>query len=549
MFENYTLEARRTVFHGRYQASLFGSTRIEVEHLLLGLLQADIGLCIRLFKSPEKLHELRHKIEVELPRGEQVAISTDIPLSDACKDVLAAAADEASRLSKGYIGPEHLLLAIARTGNSVAARLVLESGVTFSELEQEARQPKSMAAAATASPARTPLRAGTASAGITFTPTSKALPDLVAEARAGTTEPLIGRSAQLEQVLQILSRRSRNSVVLLGAAGVGKEALVYGLADRMADENVPAPLVRRSILRIEAAELARALEPTRRGSTAVLAAVYDSDDILYVRGLFERRDLMPEVAAFLRSGQRMLITTASPVSFRLALERDEELARCFEPVMMPAASEEETIQIVEAAKHKFESFHHVVVTDAATETALAASARFLRDRTLPERVLDLIDEAAAAVRVRGETAPPELAAMQRRLRAIERAEEKAILSRNPVAAGALSDEKQTVQQELARLRAQWEARPPANNVVGPDEIVEVVAARSSIPVESVRAALAQPLMLERIDEVRNEISARVPPGRRDWIEGLVSYLSDCAPHDADRLMEVLKSAKAKLRPI
>ncbi len=535
MFEKYTETARKTVFTARYEASQFGSHRIETQHLLLGLLRADPLLATRVFKSQKKLEELRERIAQEAPRAaEKISTSVDIPLSSECQRVLSYAAEEAARLQQHYITGEHLLLAMARGETSVAARVILESGITISQLEQEVKEAKGAPAASAAPLAREGFR------------------DLVAEARNAPFGPLIGRERELEQIIQILSRRTRNSAVLIGEAGIGKNAIVQGLARRIAEGDVPVALVDRQILMVDSWTLARTFTLSRSGEAwagaspqpKLLERIQNDDPILYVRGLFDLRESMPLFANYLAIAKLQLIATGAPLSFRLALDRDDARARSFEAVTVLAPTEAEAIQILTSVKEQFENFHGVVLSPEAIETAVYASARFLRHRSLPDRAIDLIDEAGALVKLRQEGEPRELLEIRKRIRLLTRQLENAIVRHEFVEARKFSDQEREERGKLDRLRAELEPTT-ADNTVTPEHIVEAIAARTSLSVPTVKAALQRTEVPDQRDQIQSELAAQIPLGRRDWIEGLTAYLADCSQEEAERLVYAIRTAKAK----
>ncbi len=394
MFETYTKTARRAVFIGLYEAGRFGSESIEIEHLLLGVLRADLTLAVRLFKSSQKLEEVRDRVERETPRkSEGVSTSVDLPLSSQSQRVLNHAALEAGRRHQPYISAEHLLLAITREKSSIAVRVMLESGISLSQLEEEAGSAKGDAGASTYSSAR-------------MLPNDD-FRDLVAEASDDGVGPLIGRERELEQIIQILLRRVKNNPVLIGEPGVGKESIVRGLAQRIARGSVPPDLAERKIFVVDAPDLAEgfSVSSSPRPATSSLRhkvseIARNGGAILYVRGLFDLRTTMPALASYLKQGKLQLIATGTPLSLRLALDRNDAVARYFEPVSVLPATEKNTVQILEAAREDFEKFHGVVLSAEAIQTAVSVSGRFLRHRPLPDRAIDLLDDACTRVKLR-----------------------------------------------------------------------------------------------------------------------------------------------------
>src|SRR5579863_5426859 len=221
MFEKYTETARKVIFYARYEASQFGCEHIDTEHLLLGILREDGPLALRLFKEPEKVASIRQRIEKQFPRREKISTTVDLPLSADCKRVLTYGAEEAERLQDDYIAPEHFLLGLLREPGCVASKIMVENGLTASQVERELL-PVSPARKQVAVQRRVASAIGNSR-------------DLTAEARSGTLNALIGRERELERTIQILSRRTRNNAVLVGEPGVGKNAIVQGLAQRIAD--------------------------------------------------------------------------------------------------------------------------------------------------------------------------------------------------------------------------------------------------------------------------------------------------------------------------
>jgi ATP-dependent Clp protease ATP-binding subunit ClpC len=532
MFEAYTETARRAFFLARFEASQFAFETIEVEHILLGVLRADLPLAIRLLKSQDKVDELRKRIVGTAAMSPlPVAVTGELPFSRHGKRVMAYAAAEAERLTHPYIAPEHILLGIVRENTSMAAERMLESGLTLEQLDEAAKQSN--------------VRAGW----MAKPPLIEGLRDLVAEARQGKSAPFIGRRRELDQLIQILSRRARNSAALIGEPGVGKGAILRGLAERIAEGEMPPDLLDRQILVADASELARAFGPARvTGSTLQPKLVEISQTggaILYVRGLFDLREAMPALASLLRSGRLQMVASGTPLSFRLALEKDDQLARQFEMVRVLPPSNAEAVEIISGVKEDFERFHQVVISAEAIETAVAASGRLLRHRELPDRAIDLLDDAGAHVKLRAETLPPEALALKRQLRRIGIERDQALNKREFEKFNTLTKQEQEARQRFNTLTKEFEALPKSRTVTG-DDILEVMAARLGLPVDRVKAALENPQTAGAETEIRDELAARIPVGRRDWVEGLMAYLAECSPDDASHLAQAIQSVKAKL---
>jgi ATP-dependent Clp protease ATP-binding subunit ClpC len=528
MFEKYTETARRVIFHARHEASRFGSQYIETEHLLLGILRTDRFLAIRLCEAPEKVESIREQIEKQFPpQSEKIPTSVDLPVSRECKRVLKYAAEEAERLKDERIAAGHLLLGLLRVGECAASKIMSENGLTPAQVEQ-ALLPE----------------ADTSAAGPVAVPSlPESSRDLTTAARNGTLNPLIGRERELDRIIEILSRRARNNPVLIGEPGVGKNAIVEGLAQRIADGAVPETLGERPILAIDASSLLSnpSLVPNRPNA------------ILYVQGLFDLAgkgagwsvvEAVRVLEPHLTHGGMQCIATGTPFGLRLTVERAESLARQFEVVPVPEPTEEEAIRIVWGVNEQYEKFHGVTFTHEAIETAVFASRWFLRHRQLPDRAIDLIDDAGARVKLRGLGEPPEIVEILRRIRAVVRSMENAIANHEFDKARFYSEEERRERQNLQSLRAELGQKSPVN-VVNPDDIVEAVASRARVPVEAVRNLL-ELKVVEPMESIARELAAQFPIGGREWAEALAAWLAGCSAEDAEGLASAIRAAKGRL---
>jgi ATP-dependent Clp protease ATP-binding subunit ClpC len=528
MFEKYTETARKAVFVARYQASQFGSDYIEPAHLLLGILHADAPLALRLLKSPEKIESIREQIEKQSPHREKTLTSVDLPLSHECKRALAYAVEESGRHNHPNIAPEHLILGLLREEKSLASKIMAAHGLTAAQLTQEM-----IRLSAPGIPANEPANVSSL---------TKGARDLTAAARAGALSPLVGRESELERTIQILSRRTKNNPVLIGEPGVGKNALVLGLAQRIADGSVPASLADRPILAIDAVSL-----------FSSAAGTYGAQPILYVHGLF---DLAGKAGAWnvlkalhflepqLAHGGLQCIATGAPFGLRLTLERAETLASHFEVVSVLPPTEEEAIRILSGVKQPYETFHNVVVTKEAIEAAVAASRWFLRHRHLPDRAIDLLDDAGARVKLLCESEPREIVEIQKRIRKITRQMENAIANHEFDKARLHSDEERKARENLERLRREVKQNP-RTNVLAAEDILEAVAGRAGVSVSAVRIVL-QVQNLAQLDLVAKDLAAQLPFGTRGWAENLAAYLSGCSDGEAEQLAQAIRSAKARI---
>ncbi len=393
--------------------------------------------------------------------------------------------------------PRHLLLGLLREEKCLGAKILLERGVLLALLEQADAPKKS-------SPPPDDFR------------------DLTAAARKGELGPLIGREHEVERAIQILSRRTRNSLVLVGESGVGKNAIAQGLAQRIADGVAPPLLTDRTVLAMDASAL---IGP--RQDEQLLDFAGHTNAILYVHGLFDLAEnrsawgVMETIRAievFISSSGRQCIATGTPLGLRLTRERAESLTRLFEVVPVLPPDEEQAVRMVSGAKQQYETFHGVVFAEGSIEAAVSASRWFLRHRQLPDRAFDLIDEAGTRVALRCHSEPPEISEIQLRIKLITREMESAIADHRFDAARVYSEQEREERKKLQSLRKKLKRTPPSN-IVTPEDIIDTVAERAGVSVTAVKSLL-QAKDVERVELLAKELAAQVPGGGREWIESL-----------------------------
>src|SRR5262247_2510516 len=399
MFERYTEKARRVIFFARYEASQFGSPYIETEHLLLGLLREDKALTNRFLRSHASVESIRKQIEGHTTIREKVSTSVDLPLSNECKRVLAYAAEEAERLSHKHIGTEHLLLGLLREEKCFAAEILHERGLRLSTIREELARSQSEKVASQR-PKESSLLAEFSR-------------DLTQAAMDNTLDPLIGRDYELERVVQILCRRTKNNPVLIGEPGVGKTAIVEGLAQRIAEGDVPSFLADKRILALDLSLIVAGTKYRgqfeERLKTIMKELMENQNAIIFIDELHTlvgagsaegSLDAANILKPALSRGEIQCIGATTPSEFRKSIEKDRSLERRFQAVKVPAPDEPETIRILEGIKDRYESYHNVRYTEEAIEAAVYQSNRYLPDRFLPDKAIDIIDEAGARVKLR-----------------------------------------------------------------------------------------------------------------------------------------------------
>jgi ATP-dependent Clp protease ATP-binding subunit ClpC len=497
MFERYTEKARRVIFFARYEASQFGSPFIETEHLLLGLLREDKALTNRFLRSHASIESIRKQIEGRTPIREKVSTSVDLPLSQECKRVLAYAAEEAERLTHKHIGTEHLLLGLLREDKSFAAEILHERGLRLSTLREELSRVQNDKAAA-ARPKETSLL-------------GEFSRDLTQAAMENQLDPLVGREAELERVVQILCRRTKNNPVLIGEPGVGKTAIVEGLAQRIADGDVPSFLADKRILALDLSlivagtkyrgQFEERLKTIMKELMEAQNAIIFIDELHTLVGAGSAEgslDAANILKPALSRGEIQCIGATTPAEYRKSIEKDRSLERRFQAVKVPPPSESEGIKILFGIKDRYEKFHAVTYTDEALNGAVYHSNRYIPDRFLPDKAVDLIDEAGARVKLRQSSLPEEMIDVQKRIKFVVHRMENAIANHEFEKARFYSDEERKERENLRLLREKYNIDETAMGVVTQEDIEEVVARWTGVPVTSIKEEESAKLL--RIEE-------------------------------------------------
>src|SRR5512136_937451 len=497
MFERYTEKARRVIFFARYEASQFSSPYIETEHLLLGLLREDKALANRFLRSHAAVESIRKQIEGHTTIREKVSTSVDLPLSHECKRVLAYGAEEAERLNHKHIGTEHLLLGLLREEKCFAAEILHERGLRLSSIREElARSTQEKAA---------PQRSRESSLLSEFSR------DLTQAAMENQLDPLVGREAELERVVQILCRRTKNNPVLIGEPGVGKTAIVEGLAQRIAEGDVPSFLADKRILGLDLSLIVAGTKYRgqfeERLKTIMKELMENQNAIIFIDELHTlvgagsaegSLDAANILKPALSRGEIQCIGATTPGEYRKSIEKDRSLERRFQAVKVAPPTEADAIKVLFGIKERYEKFHAVAYTDEAIETAVYASSRFIPDRFLPDKAIDLIDEAGARVKLRQTTLPDEVAEIQKRIKFIVHRMENAIAAHEFEKARFYSDEERKERENLRLLREKYHIDETAMGVVTREDIEEVVSRWTGVPVTSIKEEEGSKLL--RIEE-------------------------------------------------
>ncbi|MBA3568017.1 MAG: ATP-dependent Clp protease ATP-binding subunit [Pyrinomonadaceae bacterium] len=400
MFERYTEKARRVIFFARYEASQFGAPAIEPEHLLLGLMREDKTLTGRFFpRAQVSIESIRKEIEGRTLLREKISTSVELPLAPETKRVLAYAHEESDRLQHRHIGTEHLLLGLLREERSMAAEILYERGLRLNAVRDEiARQ------------------SGADTRGSQKKDTPHLVEfsrDLTDDAANDKLDPLIGREAEIERVVQILCRRTKNNPVLIGEPGVGKTAIVEGLAQRIIHSDVPSFLENKRILSLDLSLIVAGTKYRgqfeERLKQIMRELIENPQYIVFIDELHTlvgagsaegSLDAANILKPALSRGEIQCIGATTPAEFRKSIEKDRSLERRFQAVKVPPPSEAEAVEILDGVRERYESFHQVRYTNDALAAAVYQSHRYIPDRFLPDKAIDVIDEAGARVKLR-----------------------------------------------------------------------------------------------------------------------------------------------------
>jgi ATP-dependent Clp protease ATP-binding subunit ClpC len=400
MFERYTEKARRVIFFARYEASQFGAPSIEPEHLLLGLLREDKSLTAKfLARAHASVESIRKEIEGRAPLREKISASVELPLAAETKRVLAFSHEESDRLQHRHIGTEHLLLGLLREERSGAFDILVERGLRLQAVRDEI-----------ARVTNTDSRAREKKETPHLVEFSR---DLTDDAANDRLDPLVGREAEIERLIQILCRRTKNNPVLIGEPGVGKTAIVEGLAQRIVRGEVPSFLDGKRVLSLDLSLIVAGTKYRGQFEERLKQIMRELvDNPQYIVFIDELHTLVGAGSAegsldaanilkpALSRGELQCIGATTPAEFRKSIEKDRSLERRFQAVKVPPPSEEEAVQILEGVRERYEAFHQVRYTTDAIEAAVYQSSRYIPDRFLPDKAIDVIDEAGSRVKLR-----------------------------------------------------------------------------------------------------------------------------------------------------
>ena len=517
-FDKFTDRARKVLTLAQDEAQRFNHNYIGTEHLLLGLVREGEGVAARVLENMNvELAKVRTAVEFIIGRGDRPVVG-EVGLTPRAKRVIELAIDEARRLGHNYIGTEHLLLGLVREGEGIAAGVLESLGVNLDKVRHEVIRVLSQSSSA--GPAQETKRASK-------TPTVDALGiNLTEAARAGKLDPVIGREKEIERVVQILSPRRKNNPALIGEPGVGKTAIAEGLAHRIVSGDIPETLANKRVLTLDIGSLVagtkyrgefeerlkKIIEELRSTNDAIL--FIDELHTLVGAGAAEGAiDAANILKPPLARGELQCIGATTLDEFRKYIEKDAALERRFQPVMVEEPTMEQAVDILLGIREGFEQHHKVQITDEAVRAAVDLSIRYITDRHLPDKAIDLIDEAASRVRLRNASVPPDLREAQRELDRVTKEKDAAINAQEYESAAQLREAEAEARTTVETLRAEWQSTVAADTPqVTEEDIAQIVAMWTGIPVTRIAQEES-----ERLLHMEDAIHGRVI-GQQEAIE-------------------------------
>ena len=486
-FAKFTERGQRALQAAQREAAQLGRAYVGTEHLLLGVL-TDPGAA-RDVLGGITLEAARNEIIQILGRGEDDAPVKVMVYTPRTKKVLEQSVREAQELKQKYVGVEHLLLALMREREGVAAHVLIKMGLDLNKARESLLR---MIGGGQESPAPAEKNASDKE-----TPTlDQFARDLTQAARAGELDPVIGRSREIERIVQILSRRTKNNPVLIGEPGVGKSAIVEGLAQLIIEGNIPEILRNKRVVSLDLASmlagakyrgefeerLKNAMGEIRKAGNVIL--FIDELHTIVGAGASEGAiDAANILKPMLARGEIQCVGATTLNEYHKHIEKDSALERRFQPVNVGEPTREESVEILMGLRDRYEAHHRVQITDEAIRAAVNLSDRYISDRFLPDKAIDLIDEAASRVRIKAFTAPPDMKEQEAKLEALNKETEEAVAHEDFEKAARLRDEKKQLNNEMTERRRDWEQRRNAKiEIVGQDEVAQIVSAWTGIPV-------------------------------------------------------------------
>ena len=520
MLERFTEKAIKVIILTQEEARRLGHNFVGTEQVLLGLIGEGTGVAAKTLKSMGvNLKEARAEVEKIIGRGSGF-VAVEIPFTPRAKRVLELSWDEARQLGHNYIGTEHLLLGLIREGEGVAARVLENLGVDLNKVRSNVikmlgeTKPQTSSGSSSSSSS-----SGSSSGGKTKTPSLDEFGrDLTLAAQEHRLDPVVGREKEIERVIQILARRTKNNPVLIGEPGVGKTAVAEGLATRIVNAEVPDILDGKKVIQLDMGllvagtkyrgefeeRLKKIMDEIRQAGNIIL--VIDEMHTLIGAGAAEGAiDAANILKPALSRGEIQVIGATTLDEYRKYVEKDSALERRFQPVMIDEPTEEESIEIIKGIKSKYEEHHNLIISDEAVVAAVKLSNKYITDRFLPDKAIDVLDEASSKVRLKVSTLSPEGKEMEKQLRALVKEKEDAIRKQEFEKASQLRDDEANMRDKIREMSAKWKEEHEANKpTVTAENVAEVIATMTGVPVTKLTEGES-----ERLLKLEETLHARV----------------------------------------
>jgi len=507
LYERFTERVRKVLHLAREEASQYRHNYIGTEHILLGIIREGEGVALMVLANlgidPE---QIRKSLEERLTPGQGKVSYGDMPLNNEARIALSNSVEEARSFNHSYVGTEHLLLGLLKTEDSIAAQVLNENGVDYDMVKNEIMKLLHPEPAPSSS-----TKGRTKGSVLEFFTRN-----LVKMAQEGKLDPIIGREQEIERVIQILSRRKKNNPVLIGEAGVGKTAIVEGLSQRIVRGEVPAQLKNKKVLALDMAAIVAGTK--YRGQfeerlKALINEIIESGDIIIfidelhtivgagaAEGAIDASNMLKPALA---RGELQCIGATTMEEYRRYIEKNSALERRFQPIIVNPSTVEESIKILEGLKEKYEEHHRVRYTQEALEAAVTLSDRYISDRYLPDKAIDVIDEAGAKVKLSTPPHPPEVLELEAKLSEIKSKKETAVRNQEYEKAAKLRDEQKRLERELSKQKREYEKREQYPTVTRED-VAYIVSRWTGIPVSRIEEKESERL-LRMEDEIKRRI--------------------------------------------
>ncbi len=516
MFERFTDRARKVMALANQEAQRFNHEYIGTEHILLGLVKEGSGVGANVLKNLDvDLRKVRLEVEKLVKSGPDMVTMGKLPQTPRAKKVIEYAIEEARNLNHNYVGTEHLLLGLLREHDGVAAQVLMNLGLKLEEVREEVLN--LLGAGVENEEPNAPEKTGQKAKSKTPALDSFGR-DLTELAREGQLDPVIGRKNEIERVIQILCRRQKNNPVLLGEAGVGKTAIVEGLAQMVVTNSVPEILVDRRIVVLDLAmmvagtkyrgqfeERIKAVMNEVRRAKNVILFIDELHTLVGAGGAEGAIDASNVLKPALSRGEIQCIGATTFDEYRKYIEKDAALARRFQPITVDPPSKEDTIAILKGLRDRYEAHHRVQILDAALDAAVEMSDRYITGRCLPDKAIDVLDEAGARIRLRSMTKPPNLAEIEEQIERLSIQKDEAVKNAEYEEAARLRDNAEALRKKKEEMQRQWrEKAKEVDGVVDEEVIAEVVSKMTGVPLTRLEKEEAQRLL-----ELENELHKRV----------------------------------------